>query len=123
LRFIWCGGEDKNMIDRYDFGKIKIDGKEYNHDVIIYPEEIKDWWRKESHRVDIEDVKEIIEKKPKTIIFGTGESEIMKVPEETKKFLEASSIKVIIESTKKACEIYNKLFEKEDIVAALHLTC
>jgi hypothetical protein len=111
------------MIDRYDFGKIKIDGKEYNHDVIIYPEEIKDWWRKESHRVDIEDVKEIIEKKPKTIIFGTGESEIMKVPEETKKFLEASSIKVIIESTKKACEIYNKLFEKEDIVAALHLTC
>lgn len=124
-------------IESYDFGKIKIDGKVYNHDVIIYPssfdkkgdrvypDEVKDWWRDESHWVGVEDIKEIIEKKPKTIIFGTGESGIMKVAEETRKFLEASDIQIIIEPTKKACEVYNKLSdeEKKSTIAVLHLTC
>lgn len=50
------------QIDFYDFEKIRIDGKEYNHDVIIYPEGIKDWWRKESHWVGIEDIKEILKR-------------------------------------------------------------
>jgi hypothetical protein len=123
------------MIGSYDFGKIKIDGREYNHDVIIYPalfdkkgggvypDKVDSWWREESHLVGIEDIKEIITKKPKTVIFGTGDSGIMKVSEETKKYLEKSGIKVIIEPTKKACDIYNKLSEKENIIVALHLTC
>lgn len=111
------------VIEGYDFGKIRINGKDYNHDVIICPDEIKDWWREESHWVDIKDVKEIIEKSPKTVIFGTGYSGVMNVPEETKKFLEASGIEVIIKLTKKACDIYNKLSEKESVIAALHLTC
>jgi len=111
------------MIDSYEFGKIKINGKEYNHDVIIFPEGIKDWWRKEGHSVIIEDVKEVIEKKPKTIIFGMGEPGEMKVPENTKQELEKLGIEVIVEPTKKACGIFNKLSEKGDVVAALHLTC
>jgi hypothetical protein len=111
------------MIENYDFGKIRIDGKDYNHDIIIYPDKINDWWRGESHLVGIGDVKEIIEKKPKTVIFGTGHSGLMEVPTETKKYLEKSGVEVIIEPTKKACEIYNKLSEEKGIVAALHLTC
>ena len=111
------------MIESYDFGKIRIDGKTYDHDVIIYPDEIKDWWREESHWVDIGDIREIIEKNPKIVIFGTGDSGIMKAPEETIRFLEASGIEVIIEPTKKACEIYNKLSKKQGVIAALHLTC
>ncbi len=122
------------MIESYDFGKIRIDGKIYNHDLIIYPsslnkgdgvfpDKVKDWWRKESHQVYLDDVKEILEKQPKKIIFGTGYSGMMNVPEETRKILEKSGIEVIIEPTKKACEIYNKLFNQGGIVAALHLTC
>lgn len=110
-------------IEFYDFGRIRIKGKGYNHDVIIYPDEVRDWWREESHWVDINDVKEIIEKKPKTLIIGTGYSGLMDVPEETKKLLETSDIETIIEPTKKACDIYNKLSEKEEAVTALHLTC
>ena len=62
------------MIESYDFGKIKIDGKIYNHDLIIFPDEVKDWWRDNSHQVYLDDVKEIIEKKPKIVIFGIGYS-------------------------------------------------
>jgi hypothetical protein len=111
------------MIESYDFGKIKIDGEEYNHDVIIFDDGVKDWWRKDSHWVGISDLEEIIEKQPKTVIFGTGYSGIMEVSDEAKEHLEKLGIKVIIEPTKKACDAYNKLFNKESVIAALHLTC
>lgn len=111
------------MIEDYSFGKININGKEYNHDVIISSDGINDWWREESHWVNLDDIKDIVEKKPKTIIFGIGNSGIMKIADETKKFLETSDIEVIIEPTKKACDIYNKLSKEKGIIAALHLTC
>lgn len=111
------------MIESYDFGKIKIDGKEYSHDVIIYPEEVKDWWRDESHWVVIDDFREIVEKKPEVLVIGTGYSGVMRVSDEVKKFLEDLGMKVIIEPTKKACDSYNRLFKEKGVVAALHLTC
>lgn len=111
------------MIEDYDFGKIKIDGKEYTHDVILFSDEVSSWWRQQSHWVGVGDLGEIIERKPKTVIFGTGYSGIMEVSQEAKKYLEKLGIEVFIELTKKACDIYNKLSEKESVVAALHLTC
>jgi hypothetical protein len=45
------------MIESYDFGVLRIDGKEYHSDVIIYPESSPggcrvdgSWWRKQGHR-------------------------------------------------------------------------
>ena len=112
------------MIESYDFGKIKIDGKIYSYDVIVFADKVKEWWREDSHWVDIDDIKEILENQPKKIIFGTGYSGLMDVAEETKKILEKSGIEVIIEPTKKACDIFNKFsVEKENVIAALHLTC
>lgn len=111
------------MINSYTFGKIKINNKDYDHDVIIYPDKVDSWWRKESHGVVIDDIKDILEKKPKTIIFGMGEPGLMKISEETKEYLKKLGIEVIVEPTKKACETYNKLSEKQSVIAALHLTC
>lgn len=111
------------MIESYDFGKIRIDGGNYDHDVIIFSDGVNSWSREESHLVGVGDIKEIVEKKPKTVIFGTGTSGIMKIAEETKEYLENLNIEIIIEPTKKACDIYNKLSEKQGVIAALHLTC
>ena len=111
------------MIESYNFGKIRIDGENYMNDVIICPDKVDSWWRGKSHLVDIEDVKKIVEKKPRTAIFGTGEPGLMKVSKETKEYLEKLGIEVIIEPTKKACDIYNKLSKKQEVIAALHLTC
>jgi len=111
------------MIESYDFGKIRIDGREYTNDLIISFDGVEFWQRPDAHWTGIDDVKEIIEKKPKTIIFGTGYSGLMEVPKETKEYLEKLGIEVIIEPTKKACDSYNKLSDKESVIAALHLTC
>ncbi len=46
----------------------------------------------------------------------------MKVPEETRKFLESKEIRLIIKETEEACKTYNELKDKKK-VALLHLTC
>ncbi len=112
------------MIDSYEFGKIVINGKEYTHDVIIYPNRIDDkWWRKVGHELCIDDIKDVINEKPEVLLIGTGYNGYMKILPETKEFLESNGIKLIIEKTSKACEIYNQLFKSKRLIAALHLTC
>ena len=112
------------MIENYSFGQIIIDKKIYNSDLIIFKDRINDsWWRKEGHNLCIDDIKEIIDKKPNTLIIGTGCYGLMKVPEELIKYLKSNNIEVIIKKTKDACDEYNTLHQKKNIIAAFHLTC
>ena len=110
------------MIQEYEFGKMVIDNKEYKHDVRIFPDKIKDWWRKEGHSVCKEDLQEVVAAKPELIIFGQGHEGRMEVPEEIKTWLEQQGMKVIIKLTNDAVEEYNKV-DKEKTIACLHLTC
>ncbi|MEA3454322.1 MAG: Mth938-like domain-containing protein [Candidatus Caldatribacteriota bacterium] len=112
------------MIESYNFGKIIINSKEYHSDIIIYKDSINDkWWRKVSHNLCIEDIQEIFDKKPEVLIIGTGYYGLMKVPLELIKYLESNNIKVIIKRTKNACDEYNTLYQKKNVIAAFHLTC
>ena len=119
------------MINLYQFGKIIINNKEYSNDVIIYPDfdsgEIKvlsPFWRKEGHYLDISDLpEEVLSSKIDVVIVGTGYSGLMKVSEKFKNYFENKGIEVIIENSKKAWKIYNKLEKDRKIMAIFHLTC
>lgn len=112
------------MIESYEFGSIKINGKVYNKDLIIFPNRIKEnWWRKEGHRLHIEDIKEVIAEKPEVLIIGTGYYGYMEVLKEVIEKINSLGITLIIEKTKKACKIFNDFYKNKKTVAALHLTC
>lgn len=113
------------MIENYSFGQMLINGKIYNSDLIIFKDHIYgSWWRKEGHNLCINDIKEIINKKPNVLIIGTGYSGLMQVSKELIENIKSSGIKqVIVKKTGDACNEYNKLCKKENIVAAFHLTC
>ena len=112
------------IIDSYDFGKIKINGKRYNTDLLVFPDKIKtDWWRKEGHSLQIADLKEVLEAKPEVLVVGTGYSGMMNVPPETRKYIESEGIKLIVQKTAEACKTFNHLIKSRTVVAALHLTC
>lgn len=110
------------MINSYEFGKILINGKTYTSDVIIFSNRIKNWWRKNGHEVCIDDIKDIIDKKPDVLIIGTGHSGIVKILPEVKSRLREEKIELIEKPTREACEIFNKMSNK-NVIAALHLTC
>ena len=113
-----------NIIDSYQFGLIVINGKKYSSDVIIFPDRVKDNWRRKiSHQLRLDELSEALSEMPEVLVVGTGASGLMKVLPEVKPSLEALNIKFITEPTKEACNIYNQLCQSQKIVAALHLTC
>ena len=113
-----------NIIDSYQFGQVIVNGKSYTSDVIIFPDRVKDnWWRKRGHELCLEDIAEVIAENPEVLVVGTGESGLMKVLPEVEQAAQAQGIKLIVETTDKACHTYNQLCHSQKVVAALHLTC
>lgn len=112
-------------IDSYSYGKIKIDGKIYNKDLIIFPERVRpDWWRKEGHSLAREDLNEIINYKPEVLVVGKGDSGLMEIPILTQKILEEIKIKLLAADSHKAMRIFNEQVKiGEKVVGAFHLTC
>jgi hypothetical protein len=112
------------MIDSYEFGEIIVDGKSYTSDVIIYPDRVDDkWWRKDGHKLSVDDVKDIMNAKPELLIVGTGYSGFLEIASRTKHVLETNGVQLLVANTKKACQKYNELSKTKRVVAALHLTC
>jgi hypothetical protein len=112
-------------VDAYEFGYITVDGKTYTMDVVIMPDRVADsWWRKEGHRLHIDDLAEAIAAKPEVLVIGTGYYGRMIVPEETRSHLEAKGIRVLAAQTREAVKEFYKLQRQAaKVVAALHLTC
>jgi len=112
------------MIDSYEFGRIVVDGRAFNSDVIIYPEKVKsDWWRKEGHQLGNDDLEDVLDQRPEVIVVGTGNPGIMKVLPETEKLIKSQKIELIIQPTEEACRTYNRLSSGRKVIAMLHLTC
>lgn len=111
-------------IEDYRFGRIRIDGREYSCDVIIFPDHVQsDWWREQGHSLAMADLETVLERKPGTLIVGRGAHGRMSIPEETRAQLEEKGIEVRAERTDRAVELYREIMGEGEVVAALHLTC
>jgi hypothetical protein len=120
-QFLWSVPK---LIDFYSFGQIIVDGKRYTNDIIIFPNRIRDnWWRKEGHRIEIEDLKEVIQEEPEILVVGTGYFGFVKVSAEVKEYVKGKGIELTIQSTKDACNTFNSFKSGKKVVAALHLAC
>ncbi|MDD8020998.1 MAG: Mth938-like domain-containing protein [Acidobacteriota bacterium] len=110
-------------MESYSFGRMVIDGRAYTSDLIIVGGEVfPNWWRKEGHRLQPEDLKTITERQPEVLVIGTGAHGIMSVPAETLKYLEEAGIEVISQPTGEAAETFNQITDRKK-AAAFHLTC
>jgi hypothetical protein len=112
-------------IDKYSFGSVTIDGREYKADLIIYPDRIDDkWWRKEGHLLQVEDLSGVFALKPEILIVGQGLPGLMKVDSKVEEHCRQNGITLVVLPTEQAVKEYNRsegMKGKE--VAALHLTC
>jgi hypothetical protein len=113
------------VIESYSFGRIKIKGRTYTSDVIVFPNRVlADWWRKEGHSLDVDDLQEVFSQSPRYLVVGLGASSCMRIPPSTREELHKRGIDLIALDTSAACEKFNELLRAgKDVVAALHLTC
>jgi hypothetical protein len=113
------------IIDEYSFGLIKVAGKEYTSDVIIYPDRVNSsWWREDGHRLVPKDLADVLLDPPTILVIGTGYAGRMAVPAETFEDLRGRGMQVFAARTEEAVEDFNRLQRQHArVVAALHLTC
>jgi hypothetical protein len=112
-------------IDSYQFGKIVIDGTAYNSDCLILGNSVQaNWWRKQGHLLNVEDLQSVIAAKPSMLVVGCGAVGMMKVSEDISQVLREHGIELFAANTHKAVARFNELAEKgENVAGALHLTC
>ena len=113
------------MIEHFSFGKITVDGTTYTDDIkIIQGKVIPTWWRKSGHRVEVEDIRDIIEAKPSILVLGKGKPGMMKSTRSLCEFLKQNHIDLIELKTSEAIHTFNRLFkEGANVCAGFHLTC
>lgn len=113
------------MIERFSFGNIVVNGITYRNDIkIIQGKVVSTWWRQHGHRVDVDDIQDIVDAKPTVLVLGKGSPGMMKSSRSLKKFLEKNGIVLIEEKTSRAIQTFNRLFkEGEHVCAGFHLTC
>ena len=111
-------------INDFEFGRITINTKVFTSDIIIFPEKLaENWWREEGHKLQLNDIQDILEYYPEVFIIGTGTNSMMRVTDAVIQILNKRNIEYHILPTPRAVELHNQLSAKNRVVTALHLTC
>ena len=116
-------------IDRTEFGEITIDGKTYEHDVIIRlsGEVLK---RKKklskrlygtSHIVSKDEAKFVFEKGCRELILGSGQEGNVRLSPEAEAYFAKKDCKVITRRAPQAIRAFNEAHGKK--IGLFHVTC
>ncbi len=113
-------------IEEYSFGRIVISSSTYSSDLkILGSRIIHPWWRKHGHRVEIEDIQDLLEASIKTLVLGKGDPGMMKASPSLKEELKKRGITLIELPTREAIRVFNKLvtIHHQTLAGGFHLTC
>jgi hypothetical protein len=113
------------MTLRYQEGCVRRNGSLFCRDLKIIGEKIvRNWWRKEGHRVDVTDVTDILTASPEVFVVGTGYAGFMEVSNSLRSALKDLNVRLIAEKTPGAIKTFNQLHsEGKKVAGAFHLTC
>ncbi|MFH2026224.1 MAG: MTH938/NDUFAF3 family protein, partial [bacterium] len=110
--------------ENYKFGEMVIEGQKYQRDLIILPDRIiQKWWRKEGHRLILDDISAIPLSQIECLIIGTGRFGMMKVDGELLQKVSDEGIECIVEKTGEAVKKFNSIIHLKKVAVAFHLTC
>ncbi|HVP69420.1 MAG TPA: MTH938/NDUFAF3 family protein [Anaeromyxobacteraceae bacterium] len=114
-------------LEDFKFGRIRIDGVTYKHDVVIQRGHVRKRRKKPSKRYrDLfghtpVSVDEAIPWRCRQLIIGTGESGALPVMEEVKLEAKRRHVELVIQPTAQAIETLKR--NEEGTCAILHVTC
>ena len=121
--------EKAMRIDHTAFGEITIDGKTYDHDVIVrLSGEIMKRKKKlskklygTSHIVSKDEAKFVFEKGCRQLILGSGQYGNVRLSPEAEAFFAKKKCEVVIKSTPQAIRAFNEAPGKK--IGLFHVTC
>ncbi|HET6949602.1 MAG TPA: MTH938/NDUFAF3 family protein [Acidimicrobiales bacterium] len=113
-------------IEHYEFGRIRIDGREEHADLLLTPSRVvRGWWRREGHVLALEDLDPVLGEHPRRLVVGTGASGRMRPEPGLEQALRQRAVLMEAMPTAEAVRRINELLDlgEVDWTAALHLTC
>jgi len=121
--------EETMRIDGTEFGAITVDGKTYNHDVIIRLSGKVEKRRKRlskelygtSHIISRAEAKHVFEKGSDLLIVGAGQDGNVKLSPEASEYFEEKNCRVLLQPTPQAIVTFNRSADKT--IALMHVTC
>jgi hypothetical protein len=114
----------KSEFGKIEFGRICFGSQCFDEDVIVKKQKLeKRGPRKDNHVLSVEELKNYLTPRTKKVVVGTGIHGVLKVPAETKRFLESKNIALVQDLSPKAAEAYNQEKHKENVLAIIHSTC
>jgi hypothetical protein len=119
----------KPRTEKTSFGTITIDGQTYNHDVHIRLDGKVTKRKKKlskqvygtSHTLSVDEAHHIYEEGAETLIIGTGQYGMVNLSDEARLFFDAKTLKVVMEPTPKAIELWNRT--DGELIGLYHITC
>ena len=116
-------------IDSTEFGRICIDGKTYEHDVIIRlsgeivkrKKKLSKKYYGTSHTISKEEAKFVYEDGCRRLVLGTGQDDNVRLSKEAAEYLERKHCKAIAQPTADAVDTFNH--SKKEKIGLFHVTC
>jgi hypothetical protein len=108
-------------IDKVEFGEIVVSGKSYYSDVTIRSNGSVEHMRKK-HRLGVDEVLPAI-KDADCLVIGTGMKGSVSVAEEVSEILEDKKIRLFVDETPNAVDIFNGLLaDRKRVAGIFHVT-
>ncbi len=113
------------------FGRIVIDGVEYDYDVVIYPDgrverrlkEISKKIHGTSHKLDIEEIVNYLGNGEEVVIIGTGIYGMLGLTEDSKRLLSDLKLEYMELPTEEAVRKYLEISSRKRVLGVFHITC
>src|SRR5204862_8246440 len=97
-------------VEGYRFGHLTVDGEEHTRDLIVLPDRVvANWWRKDGHALVLDDLEDILDELPESLVVGTGADQRMRPGPGLLESLERRGVEVHVLPTDEAVRRYAEL--------------
>ena len=116
-------------VNRFDFGSIVIDGKQYSYDVVVLPDgTVKEREAGKAkfggHTIGKAEIEELAKMKPETLILGTGTDGMATLSEDGQAYAGKAKLNLVVLPSSQAIQKLNQLTgEGKRVAALIHITC
>jgi hypothetical protein len=117
-------------IQKTTFGSITVDGERFEHDVVIRlsgkvkrrKKRLSKQYYGTSHKVSLDEAKDIFQKGAKRLILGSGQDDNVRLSAEAKDYFKKKGCAVTRVPTPKAEKVWNEA-QGNKTIGMFHVTC
>lgn len=119
----------KPRTESTSFGQITIDGRQYDHDVLIRldghiakrKKKLSKRYYGTSHKISLAEAEFIYEEGARTLVIGTGQYGRVELSTEAQSYFDERDVTIIMEPTPGAIEVWNQ--DQDSVIGLFHVTC